>query len=1424
MKKLRQLLVMLLLMVSGNISALYQWYDYSEPFILSSDPLSSYQAIGGVHLDPSITTLVIPNKIDGRIVGNVVPRYYTYLSKFRYESWGNYYSKNVKFSPFERSCNMRVDDDYGNEYRRFDLLPRVNNNVYDYGVEPVFDKTELLGEPLYIEEIVFPSMMENFFSEPIVKGLTSLKRLYMRRTGWIVNFGIDLTGGTNMEEIHLMCDVPHYVVDDSKIPHKINLYVPQKYYNNYMADPDWANSPSFNILPEPTNGATLKIKNTYPGLLVTIDGINIYGNDSPGYVSTMNFGKYYMPRYKVSYGGVGAIKVTLNGQSLDDFENEDALLDLVPGENILELELVNSSEVTLNSNGNGSTVKWNGKQVIGNAGGTYKLEDVKSDASNTLVVNYAPGTQELTVKKGSTTLTPTSNSGGTATFEIGKVMTDCNIDVQVKDKLCNITVSKTTVDGDLKVVRSVDGKAYFTYLTDGVTFPAGRGTTISFNVPNTTILTTAQLGGVNMTKTTNSSGVSTYTATVPSSTAAKLRLVGQHVTSSQPEYCLQTVTKIGNGTVNYHSWYADERDEKREAIGELTTPVSSIITLLGDDENEYGWTLTIKPDPGYDLTTFYGTWLTGDDVPESFNMLSEPAYFDNATGTTYHDHNGPTAGQKRAAGGDFSLDLEAGRTISYDADTHTYTFTVEGMNWQGTSMAITIGFSDPNESSKKQMSVVAVGTPTDGKLMLEYRRPSDTSLQRETLLTSTGSTTKEYQPGDYNYIYFYLLYEKGHIIEDSGEQVTIPFTVYHNGVDATSLFEYEDGDIYGRFTNIPMEGNWTFVFPDGNQATDAKWSFLKSGEGSLSCEIVPTGTSVEPTTRIIGNSSEILRLQKDEVQSVIVKVQTADGNTFKAFCNGNDVTSNFTLSGSEYTLTTNQADLKDANWTVLFTEGQAANTFTYQFSQTTGGEVLVGVVPVGDTSADIKSIQEGSMTLSLTSDEAQGVILFVEPEDNMAVRIYSGETDVTSQFTYDSSSNSYMRQTTSLANETLLFVFADKNELGVATDIIEFADEAVKAICVANWDTNGDGELSKAEAAAVEKLRVLNSDKTVYASPFKSNTVITSFNEFQYFTGLTEVCDSAFYYCQNLESIIVPKNVKTIGVKAFNYCRKLTFVQLPEGLTTIKSTAFWCCTALPVLHLPETVTTLESQALSQMNALQTIKLPDNLTNGSNALHASNGLKSIFIPAKVTSTSNIISGCGSLISISVSPQNTVWDSRNGCNALIRTSDNTLVQGSVNTIIPDGVVTIGTDAFSTASDGIAIESVKMPNSVKKIGIRAFIRCKKLKSVELSSSVETIEMNAFQNCTALTSVVSKIETPFKFGTNAFYNINPACVLTVPKGKRQAYIDAGWTEDIFKGGIVEAEDEIPGDMNGDGSVTIADVTKLVNKVLENDQPSSNP
>ena len=84
------------------------------------------------------------------------------------------------------------------------------------------------------------------------------------------------------------------------------------------------------------------------------------------------------------------------------------------------------------------------------------------------------------------------------------------------------------------------------------------------------------------------------------------------------------------------------------------------------------------------------------------------------------------------------------------------------------------------------------------------------------------------------------------------------------------------------------------------------------------------------------------------------------------------------------------------------------------------------------------------------------------------------------------------------------------NELSFTTiDNIVFADANVKAICVEHWDTNGDGELSYAEAAAVTSLNHV----------FAQNENITSFNELQYFTGLTTLNGGEFYLCYQLAQI-----------------------------------------------------------------------------------------------------------------------------------------------------------------------------------------------------------------------------------------------------------------------------------------------------------------
>ena len=86
-------------------------------------------------------------------------------------------------------------------------------------------------------------------------------------------------------------------------------------------------------------------------------------------------------------------------------------------------------------------------------------------------------------------------------------------------------------------------------------------------------------------------------------------------------------------------------------------------------------------------------------------------------------------------------------------------------------------------------------------------------------------------------------------------------------------------------------------------------------------------------------------------------------------------------------------------------------------------------------------------------------------------------------------------------------------------------------------------------------------------------------------------------------------------------------------------------------------------------------------------------------------------------------------------------------------------------------------------------AFRNVQRETPVTIGNSVTSIGSYAFEGCSSLTSIKSKIETPFTFGSNAFKNVSSTCVLTVPEGTRDAYIAAGWTTSVFKGGVFEEE-----------------------------------
>ena len=325
----------------------------------------------------------------------------------------------------------------------------------------------------------------------------------------------------------------------------------------------------------------------------------------------------------------------------------------------------------------------------------------------------------------------------------------------------------------------------------------------------------------------------------------------------------------------------------------------------------------------------------------------------------------------------------------------------------------------------------------------------------------------------------------------------------------------------------------------------------------------------------------------------------------------------------------------------------------------------------------------------------------------------------------------------------------------MAVPNIVFADANVKAICVEHWDTNSDGELSEAEAAAV----------TTLSDYFANNSSITSFDELQYFTGLTSIDDYAFYVCDGLESVTIPNTVMSIGEWAFSDCTGLTSITIPNSVTTIGQNAFYNCSGLTSVSIPNGVTSLGYGAFADCYGLTSISIPNSVTSiGAGAFNS----------------------CSGLISIEVESGNTMYDSRNNCNAIIETASNKLIAGCKNTVIPNSVTSIATQAFENCS---ALTSITIPNSVTSIGWGAFHNCG-LTSVTIPNSVTSIDSRAFDGCSGLTSVTVDINIPLSISSNTFTNRANA-TLYVPAGCKDAYEAANYWKEFKE--IVEMAPEYP-------------------------------
>ena len=220
--------------------------------------------------------------------------------------------------------------------------------------------------------------------------------------------------------------------------------------------------------------------------------------------------------------------------------------------------------------------------------------------------------------------------------------------------------------------------------------------------------------------------------------------------------------------------------------------------------------------------------------------------------------------------------------------------------------------------------------------------------------------------------------------------------------------------------------------------------------------------------------------------------------------------------------------------------------------------------------------------------------------------------------------------------------------------------------------------------------------------------------------NITALPTQAFYKSTNVENLILPNTLTTIGEEMFYHSALKTIVS-PESVEPIERAAFCGCENLSSFEIPARVKTIEEEVFCYCRSLTSIEIPANVKTIGDGAFSMSALTSIKIPTNVE-------------------------------------------------------TIGNEAFS---DCESLTSIEILANVKTIGNNVFSLCKSLKTVDMSActQVETIGQYAFYKDSELRLFKIGTGTPPTCWTDAFKGINPYSVLKVPSGCADAYKAAsGW------------------------------------------------
>jgi hypothetical protein len=267
-----------------------------------------------------------------------------------------------------------------------------------------------------------------------------------------------------------------------------------------------------------------------------------------------------------------------------------------------------------------------------------------------------------------------------------------------------------------------------------------------------------------------------------------------------------------------------------------------------------------------------------------------------------------------------------------------------------------------------------------------------------------------------------------------------------------------------------------------------------------------------------------------------------------------------------------------------------------------------------------------------------------------------------------------------------------------------------------------------------------------------------------------------FEECSSFTTLRIGENVQTIPNYAFSGCSCLTSVNIGNSVTSIGSSAFYNCSGLTSVNISDLAIWCKINFVNASDnplyyahhlflngeEITDLAIPSNVEQIKNyTFYGCTSLTSLNIPSSVTSIAydyqgkNAFYGCSNLDFITVDENNSKYDSRDDCNAIIETESNKLIYGCKNTVIPSSVTSIDKYAFKGCS---TLSSINIPGNIKSLSFD-FKDCTSLTSITVGEGAERILASGFNGLKNVTITLPNSLT--KIGSKAFERCNNCTII---------------------------------------------------------------